>query len=89
MRNKIKTVWELTDITENIVHYGTSTFRLFQGQILDPFDENLWKLPKFYVIPRIHKMPVSAWPILLYHSVVQGPTGKFVSKILKEIMKTK
>ena len=56
---------------------------------MDPFDKNLWKLPKFYVIPKIHKMPVSARPILPCHSVVQGPAGKFMSKMLKGIVKTK
>jgi len=91
MREKIKAVRELADLTENSVRYGTSTqlSDFFQSQILDPFDENLRKLPKFYMIPKIHKTPVSARPILPYHSVVQGPAGKFVSKMLKGIMKTK
>ena len=91
MRNKIKAVQELADLVEYSVCYGTSTQLLdfFQSQILDLFDENLWKLPKFYVIPKIHKTPVSARPILPCHSVVQGPAGKFVSKMLKEIVKTK
>jgi len=62
MREMIKAVQELTDLAENSVRYGTNTQLLdfFQSQILDPFDENLWKLPKFYVIPKIHKTPVSA-----------------------------
>ena len=34
-------------------------------------------------------MPVAARPILPCHSVVQGPAGKFVSKMLKGIVKTK
>jgi len=34
-------------------------------------------------------MPVSTRHILPYHSIVQGPTGNFVSKILKWIIKTK
>ena len=56
---------------------------------MDLFDKNLWKLPKFYVISKIHKTPVSARPILPCHSVVQGLAGNFVSKMLKGIMKTK
>jgi len=34
-------------------------------------------------------MPVSAKPILPCHSVIQGPAGKFMSKMLKGIVKTK
>jgi len=41
------------------------------------------------VIPKIHKTSVSAQPILPCYSVVQGPARKFVSKMLKRIMKTK
>ena len=91
MRKKIEAVRELADLAEKSVRYGTSTqlSDFFQSQILDPFDENLQKLPKFYVIPKIHKTPVSARPILPCHSVVQGPAGKFVSKMLKGIVKTK
>ena len=91
MREKIKAVRELTDLADKSVCYSTSTqlSDFFQSQILDPFDENLRKLPKFYIIPKIHKTPVFVWPILLCHSVVQGPAGKFVSKMLKGIMKTK
>lgn len=45
-------------------------------------------IPTFYVIPKIHKNPVKARPILPCHSVVQGPAGKFVSKMLKPIIKS-
>jgi len=91
MREKIKAVQELTDLVGYSIHYGTSTQLLdfFQSQILDLSNKNLQKLPKFYIIPKIHKTPVSAQPIPPCHSVVQGPVGKFVSKMLKEIMKTK
>ena len=41
------------------------------------------------MIPKIYRTPVSARPILPYHSVIQGPVGKFMSKMLKEIIKTK
>ncbi|KXN81808.1 hypothetical protein AN958_03738 [Leucoagaricus sp. SymC.cos] len=44
-------------------------------------------LPKFYVIPKIHKNPVGARPILPCHSVAQGPAGKFISKMLKPIIR--
>ena len=64
-------------------------FGLFQSQILDLFDENIWKLPKFYVISKIHKMSVFTQPILLYYSIVQGSTGNFVFEIFKGIIKTK
>ena len=50
------------------------------------FDENLWKLPKFYVIPKIHKTPISVRPILPCYSVIQGSAGKFISKMLKGII---
>ena len=60
MREKIKAVRELTDLADKSVCYSTSTqlSDFFQSQILDPFDENLRKLPKFYIIPKIHKTPV-------------------------------
>jgi len=82
IKKNIKAVQELADLTENSIHYGTFTQLLdfFQSQILNPFDENLQKLSKFYVIPKIHKMPVSVRSILSYYSVVQGPIEKFVFK---------
>ena len=85
IKEKIKAVQELADLIENSIHYGTSTQLLdfFQSQILNLFDENLQKLSKFYIIPKIHKMPVSVRSILSYYSVVQGPIEKFVFKILK------
>ena len=91
MRNKIEAVRELAELAEKSVRYGTSIqlSDFFHSQILYLFDENLQKLPKFYVIPKIHKTPVAARPILPCHSVIQEPTGKLVSKMLKGIMKTK
>jgi len=41
------------------------------------------------MISKLYEMPVSSRHILPYHSIVQGPIGNFVSKILKWIMKTK
>lgn len=46
-------------------------------------------MPNFYIIPKIHKSPVKARPIIPCHSVVQGPVAKFVSKMLKDIVKSK
>ena len=85
MKEKINAVQELADLTEKSVHYGTSTqlSDFFQSQILNLFDENLQKLSKFYVIPKIHKMLVSIRSILSYYSAVQGPVENFVFKILK------
>jgi hypothetical protein len=43
-------------------------------------------IPTFYCIPKIHKNPVAARPILPCHSVVQSPAGKFVSHLLKPVI---
>jgi hypothetical protein len=59
----------------------------FRSQYRDSEAEYLADLPRFYVIPKIHKSPIAARPILPCHSVVQGPAGKFVSKLLKPVIR--
>jgi hypothetical protein len=49
-------------------------------------DDELPVLPRFYVIPKIHKKPVKYRPIVPCHSTVQAPLAKFVSKLLKPIV---
>jgi hypothetical protein len=61
------------------------------GSVLRDHDhhyEYLSSLPRFYVIPKIHKNPVKARPIVPCHSVIQGPAGKYVSKHLKPIVQS-
>ena len=48
--------------------------------------ELLSRLPRIYVIPKIHKDPWAARPIVPCHSIMQGPAAKFVSKMLKPII---
>jgi len=91
MKNMINSVQALAELADKSTCYGMSGQLLdfFRSQIQEPFKENLRKLPKFYVIPKIHKSPVKARPIVPYHSVIQGPAAKFVSKMLKDIVKSK
>jgi hypothetical protein len=44
------------------------------------------KLPVFYSIPKIHKKLVKFRPIVPYHSAIQNPVAKWVSKQLKSIV---
>ncbi|SJL14684.1 uncharacterized protein ARMOST_21582 [Armillaria ostoyae] len=43
--------------------------------------------PEFYGIPKIHKEPVKFRPIIPCHSAIQNPAAKYVSKMLKPIIK--
>ncbi|KAF7771867.1 hypothetical protein Agabi119p4_6178 [Agaricus bisporus var. burnettii] len=59
----------------------------FKSQLTDGGAADLIKsIPTFYCIPKIHKTPIAARPILPCHSVIQGPAGKFVSKLLKPVI---
>jgi hypothetical protein len=44
-------------------------------------------VPKFYGIPKIHKLPVKMRPIIPCHSAIQNPAAKFCSKKLKPLVK--
>jgi hypothetical protein len=43
-------------------------------------------IPVFYGIPKIHKEPIKMQPIILYHSAIQNPTTKYISKKLKPLV---
>ena len=43
-------------------------------------------IPRFYGIPKIHKLPVKFRPILPCHSAIQNPAAKFCSKMLKPLV---
>lgn len=43
-------------------------------------------IPKFYGIPKIHKLPVKMRPIIPCHSAIQNPAAKYVSKKLKPLI---
>jgi len=45
------------------------------------------KVPIFYGIPKIHKLPVKMRPIIPCHSAIQNPAAKFCSKKLKPLVK--
>jgi len=45
------------------------------------------KVPVFYGIPKIHKLPVKMRPIIPCHSAIQNPAAKFCSKKLKPLVK--
>jgi len=42
--------------------------------------------PVFYGIPKIHKEPVKARPIIPCHSAIQNPAAKYISKKLKPLV---
>lgn len=52
----------------------------------DARNEKGFTIPRFYGIPKIHKTPTGFRPIIPCHSVVDGPAGKFVSKLLKPLI---
>ncbi|KAF7764097.1 hypothetical protein Agabi119p4_8634 [Agaricus bisporus var. burnettii] len=60
----------------------------FMSQLSEDEDDLLRHIPRFYVIPKIHKTPTAARPIIPCHSVVQGPAGKFVSKMLRPVIES-
>jgi len=45
------------------------------------------KVPQFYGIPKIHKLPVKMRPIIPCHSAIQNPAAKFCSIKLKPLVK--
>jgi len=48
--------------------------------------DGLPSVPRFYVIPKIHKKPVKHRPIIPCHSSAQAPAAKYVSKMLKPLV---
>lgn len=46
------------------------------------------KIPNFHGIPKIHSTPVKLRPIAPCYAAIQNPAAKFVSKVLKPIVKS-
>ena len=44
-------------------------------------------VPLLYSIPQINKEPVTMRPMIPCHSTIQNPAAKYISKILKPIIK--
>ena len=71
----------------SVLHPQLSEFLVSNIPDEDPDDELCgYKLPQFYVIPKIHKKPTGYRPIVPCHSVVQEPAAKVVSKYLKRLL---
>jgi hypothetical protein len=45
-------------------------------------------IPKFYGIPKIHKVPTKMRPIIPCHSAIMNPAAKYISKTLKPIIES-
>ena len=47
------------------------------------------RLPTFYGIPKIHKVPTKMRPIVPCHSAIQNPAAKYISKSLKPVLENR
>jgi len=52
----------------------------------DDWEMIIVSLPVFNSLPKIHKSPWGIQPVILCHSVIQGPVSKFLSVILKTLL---
>ena len=70
---------------ESFLHNGKQIGNYLRHLINPPKEKH--NIPLFYGIPKIHKEPVKMRPIIPCHSAIQNPAAKYVSKILKLIIK--
>ncbi|SJL12000.1 uncharacterized protein ARMOST_21447 [Armillaria ostoyae] len=76
---------EIALLAEAHLPNGSQLGRFFRSKITS--QENQHVVPTFYGIPKIHKEPVKMRPIIPCHSAIQNPAAKYVSKILKPLIK--
>lgn len=77
---------QIAVIAESTLPNGEQIARFLRHKITEPNGKHA--IPLFYGIPKIHKQPVKMRPIIPCHSAVQNPAAKYVSKILKPIIKS-
>lgn len=87
----------LQDITQSTLEKGEDLLRQlngYRGGILQKYFTQLHskyistkindaKLPKFHLIPKIHKQPVKGRPIIPSHSWITSPFSKWIDTILQ------
>jgi hypothetical protein len=71
---------------ESFLHNGKQIGTYLRHLITPPKEKH--NIPLFYGIPKIHKEPVKMRPIIPCHSAIQNPAAKYISKILKPIIKS-
>ena len=74
----------LSQAAENYDWKYGSLSEYLKSSITAPGKEH--HVPRFYGIPKIHKLPVKFRPILPCHSAIQNPAAKFISKMLKPLV---
>ena len=77
---------EVALLADYYLDNGPQVGKFLRSKITPPKSKHV--VPVFYGIPKIHKEPVKMRPIIPCHSAVQNPAAKYVSKILKPIIKS-
>jgi len=79
----------MSELSKLARKYSIPQLPKYLASMLDKTRANCWHyIPRFYVIPKIHKNLVKARLIVPCYSIVQTLTGVFVSKSLKPIIKS-
>jgi len=84
-----ETIQEVRAIAEGLDSEGASEqlVKFLVNKCPAGGSEGLPSIPQFYVIPKIHKKLVKHWPIIPCHSSAQAPVAKYISKMLKPLVK--
>jgi hypothetical protein len=86
LRKKCTEMEELAELSEFMPYLGSNLPEFLRANITPLGDHH--NIPRFYVIPKIHKNPVGARPIVPCHSAIQNPAAKYISLTLKPIVKS-
>jgi hypothetical protein len=77
--NKIRECIGLMKLLPNLP-YGVSTY------VRNFIRPDVWKLPKFYVIPKIHKTPLKGRPIVPSHKWLTAGLSSVIDRLLRPLL---
>ena len=80
------TEMEIIACLAEAIPWSGNLIGFLRSKITPPNGEHT--LPRFYGLPKIHKVPTKMRPIIPCHSAVMNPAAKYVSKRLKPIIKS-
>ena len=86
LRETIREVRSIAEGFDNLSGTSEQFVKFLVSKCPAPEDQGLPSVPRFYVIPKIHKKPVKHRPIIPCHSSAQAPAAKYVSKMLKPLV---